>query len=310
MLATWITMSPATAQVSEGSGWMSALKEKIRTTEFEFSRADSDVPFLPVASIGVAAYGKSEFERFDGSGEKVEFRSINTGAYGSLPLYIGRRDLVAAVPYVSHTEFSSLTAGVSDRSVVSFYLPLAWLWQSENKLQWGSFIMPSMHSPFDTEGDWGTDFMGGVLGRCFSGDRAVWYYGIIYDYSFGGDFFYPYLGYSYQIDRNWLISLVLPWPTVTYAPSKEFVLQAGFLPSGATWVMDGSGKDTQVAGSLGGWDLGVTAGRRLKRNIWFDAGAGLSGLRSLRFNESGELQFEQNLGREPYVSVALSIRPE
>jgi hypothetical protein len=43
--------------------------------------------------------------------------------------------------------------------------------------------------------------------------------------------------------------------------------------------------------------------------LWVTAGVGFSGLRSLQVDEDGELAFEQNLSREPFVSLSLSARP-
>jgi len=296
-------------QGGEDSGMLAALKAKLEASEFEFSRAESDVPFLPLAGITVAAYGKTEFMPAGGEGGTVDYRSSYVGAYSTVPLYIGRSGFGVAVPYVSHTRFDSLSDGHEDQEVDSFYLPLAAIWQVESGNQWGGFIMPSVNSPISGEGEWAEDFMGGALGRHFSGDKAMWYYGLVYDYSFGANYMYPYLGYTYQPERQWVISLVMPWPAVSYAPSDQFVVTAGVMPSGANWAMHPEGESSQVTGSFGGWDLGARCGWRLTNVLWFSAGAGFSGLRSLQVEENGELVFEQNLSREPFVSLTLSIRP-
>ena len=232
------------------------------------------------------------------------------GGYALLPLHVGKRDLVLAAPYVSYTRFNVLSGGLSDAGVESFYLPVGGAWQAESGKQWGGFVMPSVHSPLSGDGNWASDFMGGVLGRSFSGERTVWYYGLIYDYSFGGNFFYPYLGFSYQFDPHWLLSLVAPWPSVVYAPSDRFFVNAGVLPSGATWTLDQKGKNAQATSSFGGWDLGVYGNWRLGDLLWFSVGGGVSGLRSLQLNDSGDVSFEQDLSREPFVSISLSARPK
>jgi hypothetical protein len=202
-----------------------------------------------------------------------------------------------------------LTDGLPDASVDSLYLPVGGAWQAADGKQWGGFVMPSVHSPLAGDGDWAADFMGGALGRCFSGDRAVWYYGLIYDYAFGGNSFYPYLGYSYQFDPHWLFSLIAPWPAIAYAPSDRFFMKAGVMPSGATWALDQTGKDAQVTGAFGGWDLGVHCNWRLNKLLWLSVGTGFSGLRSLQVNDTGDVGYEQDLSREPFVNVSLSARP-
>lgn len=292
---------------ADNGGIFANLKQKLQATEFEFSRAETDVPFVPLSAINAAAYGKTEFQKVDGSGTAAEYRSTYLGAYTTVPLYIGKRGLAVAVPYVSHTRFTSMTEGMRDQSVESVYLPIGGAWQAEDGNQWGGFIMPSVHSPISDEGEWADDFMGGVLGRHFSGNDATWYYGAVYDYSFGANYIYPYLGYMVQLDPKWLFSLVMPWPAVSYAPSDHFVTTFGVLPSGANWVIDEAGEN--VTGSFGGWDVGVRFGWRLTDLLWLSAGGGFSGLRSLQVDDSGEMAFEQNLSPEPFVSIGLGIRP-
>lgn len=301
------TVAMAAEQVTEDAGFLGNMKQKLQTTEFEFSRAETDVPFVPLSAINVSSYGKTEFQKTDGSGPAAEYRSSYIGAYTTVPLYVGKRTLAVAVPYVSHTRFTSMTGGLGDQSVDSVYLPLGGAWQADDGNQWGGFVMPSVHSPLRGDGEWAEDFMGGALGRHFSGNDSIWYYGAVYDYSFGANYFYPYLGYMLQIDPKWLFSLVMPWPAVSYAPSDHFVTTFGVLPSGANWAIDSEGD--KATGSFGGWDVGVRLGWRLTRLLWLSAGGGFSGLRSLQVDDSGEMAFEQNLSREPFVSIGVGIRP-
>ena len=304
------TESPRGQGVPADQDWMAGIKARLQASEFEFSRADSAAPFVPVASFSATAYGKTKFQRADGSGAQVEFRSSCVGAYAMVPLYAGRRGLAVAVPYASHTRFNSMTDGLGDKDVDSLYLPVGGAWQADSGRQWGGFVMPTFNSPLAGDGDWATDFMGGALGRSFAGGNAIWYYGLIYDYSFGGNVFYPYLGYTYQFDPHWILNLVAPWPSLTYAPTDRFFVGAGFVPSGASWKLDQEGQDAQATGSFGGWDLGAYGGWRLSKLLWFGMSAGFSGLRSLQVNQEGETVFEQRLSREPFVSVSLTVRPK
>jgi hypothetical protein len=109
-----------------------------------------------------------------------------------------------------------------------------------------------------------------------------------------------------QMDPKWLISIVMPWPAVSYAPSDHFVTTFGVLPSGANWAMDEAGEN--ATGSFGGWDVGVRCGWRLTKLLWLSTGVGFSGLRSLQVDDSGETAFEQKLDREPFVSIGLGLR--
>lgn len=290
-------------------GWLASKRTALRECEFEFIRAQSDVPSVPGLSLSHTVYGMTEFEGMGAGGEDVSFRSQNTSFYAVAPLHIGRRSLALAVPVFSHTRFDMKKGGLDDAEVDSFYLPAGVAWQQRRGLQWAVFGMPSIHSALTDGGDPAMDYMGGILGRHLTGDRTTWYYGLVYDYSFGSNFIYPYVGYSYTADPAWTVGLVLPFPTVNYAPTKRFFAQLGVTPSGANFATRRDGNDVQAIGSFGGWDAGISGNVRLTGSLWMRVAAGVSGLRSLRVDDAGEVLFEQKLEQEPFVTLGFSIRP-
>ena len=284
---------------------------KLKTMDFEFSRAQSDIPFLPVLSLGYTAYGKSEFQRVDGTGPNEEFRSQVSSAYAMVPLYLGKSGLLLAIPVVSHTRFNFIGGDLPDRGVTALYLPVGGMWQTDNGNQWGGFFMPAGYSPLSGQGSWAWSWMGGVMGRHMSGERLTWYYGVVYDYAFSDGYFLPYLGFTYIIDPGWAISMIAPWPGISYAPCDWFFLRLGVSPSGASWALDRkTDGGEQVTTSIGGWNLGLWANWRLGSSPWWlAAGGGVSGLRSLEFNQNGSADFSQSVGSEPWFGISLSMRP-
>lgn len=291
------------------NGWIDATMLKLQSTEFEFTRSESDVPFMPVLSLSHAAYGKTEFQRIEGGGESIEFRSQSSSAYAMLPLYIGKRSLAMAVPFVSHTRFHFTRGDLQDQSVAAIYLPMGLGWQTDSGNQWGGFLMPAAYSPLTDKGDWAWSGMGGVLGRHLSGDRLVWYYGLVYDYGFSDGYYLPYVGFSYVFDPSWAISMLAPWPSVSYAPSDSFYVRMGVAPSGASWALQRDGADQRAIASFGGWDLGIWGNWKLSRALWLAVGGGFSGLRGLELNSQGEAVFDPKLENEPWISIAISVRP-
>jgi hypothetical protein len=304
-VAVGVAASIANAQ---GESWLDATLLKLRETEFEFSRAESDVPFIPVVSVSHSEYGRTRFARTDGTGSDVEFRTGNTAGYALLPLHIGRRSLALAVPTASYTRFRFTQGDFADQDVAGISLVLAGAVQTTGGNQWGGFIMPSAYAPLLDNGDWGASGMAGIIGRNLQGERTAWYYGVVYDYSFGDGYFLPYVGFTYTLDPVWVISMIAPWPSVTYAPSKSFNVKAGLAPSGASWVFSRDGEG-QVASSIGGWDLGLWANWRLTRIAWVAVGVGVSGLRSLEIGEDGNTHFDPEIESEPWVSLSFNVRP-
>jgi hypothetical protein len=296
---------------ADTNDWLDATMLKLDAMDFEFARGESDIPFIPALSLGFKAYGESEFHRVEGDAEQsAAFRTRTASGYAMLPLHIAQRGMAMAIPYIAYTRFHFTEGDIDDESVTAVYLPLAAIWQTERGGQWGAFVMPASYSPLTGNGEWAWSGMGGLLGRHFSGDKLVWYYGAVYDYSFSDGYFLPYVGFTYIVDPSWIISMVAPWPAISYAPSDKFFLRAGFSPSGASWALEQDGADQEAVTSFGGWDLGLWANWRISRAVWFAVGGGVSGLRSFEINTSGDTDFEQDVSSEPWVSVSFSVRPQ
>lgn len=170
--------------------------------------------------------------------------------------------------------------------------------------------MPATYSPLSDSGEWAWSGMGGVLGRHLSGERLIWYYGVVYDYAYSDGYFLPYVGFTYILDPSWVVSMIAPWPAISYAPTDKFFLRLGFLPSGASWALEQNGDDQEAITSFGGWDLGLWANWRISKAVWFSVGGGVSGLRSFEIDTSGDTDFEQDVSSEPWVSVSFSVRPQ
>ena len=310
LLMAFITTFGGTVRATTND-WLDTTMLKLEAMEFEFARGESDIPFIPVLSLGYKVYGKTEFVREEGDvADSLSFRTQSASAYAMVPLYIGQRGLAVAVPYVGFTKFDFSRAEAEDQSVTAVYLPLGAAWQTEHGNQWGGFVMPSAYSPLSDSGEWVWSGMGGVLGRHLSGTRLVWYYGGVYDYAFSDGYFLPYLGFTYIYDPTWSFSVLAPWPAVSYAPSDRFFLRAGVAPSGASWAIRQDGDEQQAISSFGGWDLGLWANWRISRALWFALGSGVSGLRSLQVDTDGDATFDQSLDSEPWISLTFSVRPQ
>jgi len=82
------------------------------------------------------------------------------------------------------------------------------------------------------------------------------------------------------------------------------------LPSGTSWVVNQKGSGAEAVASYGGWDMGLWGSARLTKGLWFALGTGVSGLRGLQVDTQGEAEFDPSFNSEPFVSMALSFRPE
>lgn len=292
---------------AETRGWLDTTMLKLRTMEFEFARAESDIPFLPVMALGVTPYGRTEFREGD---TDASFRPVNATAYGTLPLYIGQRGLALAVPFVGYTSFDFSGHQRDDASVTAVYLPAGVAWQTGAGRQWVVFGMPEFYTPLENGGDTVHSMMAGVLGRSFQGERTVWYYGAVYDRNFSDGYFLPYLGFTHAVSPQLNVSMIAPWPSVNVAVSRDLFLRAGVAPSGASWDVRGDPGEREAVMSFGGWNAGLWANARIRGTVWGALGFGYSGLRGLEIDTEGEAQFDVAMESEPWVTASISIRPE
>jgi hypothetical protein len=306
----WALAGPASGAEPRTNGLVQNLKLKLQTMEFEIARTQSELPLFPVASLSYTEYGEATFARVEGEGDDAAFRSRVASTYAVAPLWIGRHGLILAVPAVSHTEFDFTSGPYDDRGVTTLRLALGGAMQTAGGTQWGGFVMPSVYSPLTGDGEWTASGMGGIFGRHLYKRRTIWYYGLVYDYAFSDGYFLPYLGFTYVQNPSWTFSVLLPWPAVNYAPSKHFFVKLGVVPSGASWSVKDQEDGAQAVASYGGWDMGLWGSVRLTKGLWFALGAGVSGLRGLEIDTNGETEFDPSFNSDPFVSVALSFRPE
>lgn len=307
LLLLGLTATSHDGAAASADGWLDATMLKLRTTEFEFARAASDIPFLPVMALGVTPYGRTSFREGDAADS---FRPVNTTAYGTLPLYIGERGLALAVPFIGYTSFDFSGDRQDDASVTALYLPVGMAWQTGAGRQWVVFGMPEFYTPLDDDGDSVHSMMAGVIGRSFHGERTVWYYGAVYDRNFSDGYFLPYLGFTHAVNQQLNVSMIAPWPSVSYAFTRDFFLRAGVAPSGASWDVRGDPGEREAVMSFGGWNAGLWANARIRGAMWGAFGFGYSGLRGLEIDTEGDTQFDVAMESEPWVTVSISIRPE
>jgi hypothetical protein len=137
-------------------------------------------------------------------------------------------------------------------------------------------------------------------------DEVQLLYGSVYENSFGRHAGYPSLGVLWLPSPKCSLSLVFPWPTLSYAPRDRWLLQLGMAPGGSSWV--GRANDFETTQSFGSWNLNAGAGYRVHGKLWLFAGAGVAGLRDVKI-ESGDdrTRFESKPGI--VFTLALQFRP-
>lgn len=305
MIGLMFSLSAITAAYAEG-GWVDELTEAFAASSIQFSRSGSNVPFVPVAFLDGFSYSDVEVKADGVVLGSFEQSTISQGA--GLPILLGPRDALMIGEWLSWNHFDVKSGGFQSFDVWSVGLPVGWLRQVDDSRQVAAFVMPLAQKASLPGSDWQVDFIGGAFGRHVESDDFWWVYGLYFDLGTGEDTYLPYLGASWELDQQWTVSAVLPWPAVMYAPTRDTVFRFGAAPSGASWSL--AGNQTDVNFQLGNWDFGVSAQKRLSGNIWGKIEAGIGGLRSLRISGGEWQDLELDLDASPYLSVGINFRPE
>jgi len=275
-------------------------------SDWRFQRSVSNAPFLPVGWIAVTQYGDTKFTGESGDQVQESFSQRTVSQAAMLPLPVGRRDAFVFGEWVSWTSIDVQGPG-RDFDVLSLALPIGWGRQVNEAWQAAAFFAPLGHHRSGRSGRWAWEYMGGVFGRYMQDDYRTWIFGFFADVSPGDDLYLPYAGLLWVLSERWVISALMPWPAVIYAPSKEFFMRFGVTPAGASWGREDGGE--QVFADLDGWNLGLSLERRLKGKLWLRAEAGMSGFRGFSVQGDRWRSPDTELGSSPYVALALSLRP-
>lgn len=285
---------------------MGEVIESVRESEFRFMRAGSRVPMIPMAWATGTYYPDARFKPESGPLPEAGATEHTVAAGFVVPAYVARRDMLLVGGDVGW-DYVSVTAGpYRDQSVVRVTPLAAWLHQWDNDDMTGVFAAPTFSKNVAGAGDWGLNGYTGLIGMHWFGDSLQLLYGGVYQSDYGQSVFYPYLGMQWQPDDRWSVSLLFPWPTITYALSERWIVQTALAPGGSSWVARGS--DYESTQSLNSWNWTVSAGYRVHGKFWLSAGAGVAGLRGLAITSAdNRMRFEAR--PSPVFTLSVQFRP-
>jgi hypothetical protein len=277
-------------------------------SDFVFQRSVSNAPFLPIAFLNATHYGESEVSDL-GSEASLSFTQSSASAGGPLPFLLTSRDAAVFGAYLSTSRFSSQNTQREDFRVDTLGVPVAWLRQVNAQWQSAVFAMPLGHRSTQEGSGWSVQTMGGAFARYTQNERVWWAFGVFGDTGVDEGYVLPYVGASWVINAKWTLSAIMPWPSLLYAPDENWLFSLGASPSGAVWSRKPA--NNKVTVNLDAWDFGISAERRIYRNLWLSARTGVGGLRALRI-DTDDLNIDEgsfDVGANGFFSLSLRLRP-
>ena len=301
LVCLFLHSAPAQAEQSFIQRQMEAFKH----SNIEFGRSGSNVPFPPFAFLGGSHYGKAKVENSN-RGIDLDYDVSSIGQAAALPMLLGDSDALLVGEYISYSDFDVDGADVDSFNVKTFGIPVAWLRQVNPDWQVAAFAMPLGHDNSLDNGGWTWQTLGGGFTRWVQHDHLWWVFGLYFDIAPDENFYIPYVGASWQINHQWTLSAVMPWPALLYAPTQDWLLRFGASPSSASWSVAPDKGDVTL--NMDAWDFGLGVERRLTGNFWASVEAGIGGLRGLRITGNDVKSPDTDVGSSWYVALDFKIR--
>ena len=290
-------------------------------SDFVFTRAASDAPFLPIGALDYSRFNAGDCHHI----AECEPNHHGASQYLGLPVWVGEKNMFVIGETINYEHFER--AGQS-LDVYSGGALFAWGQQYSPRTQWGAFYFSKLlylDSGFentDTD-DKGLKSVGSTMGfvaRYQKCDDVHWYWGAIRDDSNDDILVLPYLGFDWQINQQWGISGVMPWPSIHYAPHPGWFLNLGLSPGGTYIPLKNDafqnndsfqidrGFQIENTADYSRWDLGLTLEKQLSHYVWLgiSAGRGVFGSIDLASSERDE---PLELDDAKYFRVVLNLRP-
>ncbi|HMN45497.1 MAG TPA: hypothetical protein PKE27_13015 [Povalibacter sp.] len=303
LLSALLLLMPALPAAADGL--VDTLVRRFAESDFEFVRAQSNAPFPPLAWLTATNYAESRFRQSNGGDGAVTYGQTSVSQAALLPIPLGKRDAIGIGEWLSWTHFDLEGSARDELDVFSISLPVGWVRQATPDWQIAAFVAPLGHkTPQDS---WYWETLGGVFGRNVRNARFAWIVGAYFDVSPLEDFYTPYLGAAYIIDDHWTLNAILPWPSVTYAPTPDTLFRLGVSPSGASWSIEPDERRPRM--NLTSWNVGFAVERRVVASVWLGFEAGVAGLRGLSIVGSDWEAPETKLSNAGYALLTLNLRP-
>jgi hypothetical protein len=177
---------------------------------------------------------------------------------------------------------------------------------AESGWGWSALAMPGFYSDFRSgrTGE-GKVFLYGTADYAFS---PAWraQLGLAFDTAFGDPSLYPVGGAVWQPSDSLAVRLLLPSPSVYWAPSNRWGFFAFAQPAGDRWIVDDDQSGEQEF-LIEAWRAGLGAECRLWRAAWLRLAAGLEFDRRYEASDGGQTLLDDRVDDTPFLSVALVL---
>ncbi len=276
---------------------------KLSHSDFNIANDQTNSPFFSLGTLRLEYQPDIKIKNCQGNKKQCRFSYVTTNQKLFLPVWVGQKNMVLAGETLAWSHL------IHDGKSTDIFTPgalLAWLMQISDNWQIGAgtYWYADLGKKSITDNRFGT--VNGIIARYRHHDSLHGYLGVVYVKDNDSSVF-PYLGVNWDINQEWNISALLPWPAINYSPTKNWLFSLGASPAANRYSSNSQGKI--IDDKFNKVDLQLSAERRLYKILWGKLGIGFSGFASFWDVTEGGFDPDFTLQRTPFISFSLNLHP-
>jgi hypothetical protein len=285
-------------------GFGEILIDKILRSDFIYDRGVTNLPFIPIGYLAATHQDSLTPDQCPLAQPECElqYQSITQGA--GLPVWVGQKNMLILGETLDVDVFDT---GRDSTTINTGGLLAAWVSQHSERWQSGAFIYHYQNLDSDTRSDNTRGTFAGWVGRYRHSASFHSYWGAVQVNSGDESLLYPYAGFDWYLNKRWAVTAVLPWPSISYASSETQLFRIGALVSETSWTVKRDNRFyTQDFSQV---SLGVSFEQKFSRLIWGEFSLGYTGLGKWQIETDADSKLNTDIADQPYVKLALNVRP-
>ncbi len=289
---------------SQAYGFGEILLDKILRSDFIYDRGITSLPFIPIGYLSATHQDTLTLEpcpRME-QGCEYQYQSISQGA--GIPVWVGEKHMLIVGETLNVDVFD---ADGDSLTINTGGLMAAWVSQHSESWQSGAFVYHYQNLDSELRSDDTRGTYAGMVGRYRHSPTFHSYWGAVVANTVGESVFYPYFGFDWYINNRWAITAVMPWPSISYSLNETQLLRVGALVSEVSWAAKQDNSFyTQEFSQM---SLGFSFEQKISRLLWAEFSAGYTGLGTLQIDTEAESKLSTDIGNQPFIKLALNVRP-
>ena len=266
-------------------------------------------PDDPLSYLYYTWQGESHFDNPDNPENEGDVMVHSVESEIMLPAFQSEDFALLAGPGVKWTRMDFSQSARLDRiDLYVLSLPIDLVYTGWDRWTLLGSVTPGLFSDLKeiTGNDYKTQLHGLALYRIRPSLRLA--AGVAYDSDFGDDDLYPLGGCIWDINNRLTMRLVLPRPTMVWAPDDKLVVYAGARATGNKWNMRPLDDGVEYDFKVETWSVGCGVEYALFKKIWFHLDTGVSINRKYTVdNDEGEY-FKADADNTYFVRTGLVLR--